>query len=108
MDRMEGKGGAMRQRSPWVVVMVGVLALVCVVTAGVAGYWRYANELPVYPALKVVIPVPNAYDDFVAAGQLCEAAGGAAVTPSGQGPAMNGRSAGPPGSSSFGQREAFE
>src|SRR5712692_1131178 len=69
----------MARRNPWAVVATGVFALLCVLIAGVAGYWGYANQLPVYPSPNIVMPVPNAYDDYVAAGQMCWAAGGASV-----------------------------
>ena len=69
----------MVRRNPWVVVATGVFALLCVLIAGVAGYWRYANQLPVYPTPSVVMPVPNAYDDYVAAAQMSAAVGGATV-----------------------------
>src|SRR4051812_18507472 len=69
------------RRNPWLVVVLGLFALVCVLMIGVGGYWRYANELPAYPPPNVVMPVPNAYDDYVRAGLLCRTAGGAAVTP---------------------------
>jgi hypothetical protein len=87
----------MVKRNPWAVVATGVFALLCVLIAGVAGYWHYANQLPVYPPPNIVLPVPNAYDDYVAAGQLCEAAGGATVTEEGLGAASTGGSGGPPG-----------
>src|SRR5437763_16588343 len=66
----------MARRNPWLIVAGGVVGLVCVLIAGVVGYWRYANQRPTYPAPNIVMPVPNAYDDYVAAGQLCKAAGG--------------------------------
>src|SRR5438128_2391797 len=69
----------MKRRNPWLVVGGGVIGLVVVIIAGVVGYWRYANQLPTYPTPTVVMPVPNAYDDYVAAGQLCKAAGGASL-----------------------------
>jgi hypothetical protein len=69
----------MVRRNPWLVVAAGVFALVCVLFAAVVGYWHYANQLPVYPAPNVVVPVPNAYDDYVVAGQMSEAVGGATV-----------------------------
>jgi hypothetical protein len=95
------------QRNPWLVVVMGVFALICIVILGVAGYWRYANQLPTYPPPAVVMPVPNAYDDYVAAGQLCRAAGGASVVP----PAAPGARG--PGNRSFTpgfspQKEAYE
>jgi hypothetical protein len=66
--------------------------------AGVAGYWRYANQLPVYPPPNIVMPVPNAYDDYVAAGQMSDAVGGATVTADAPGAASKGMAGGPPGS----------
>src|SRR5713226_10745207 len=87
----------MARRNPWVVVATGVFALLCVLIAGVAGYWGYANQLPVYPSPNIVMPVPNAYDDYVAAGQMCWAAGGATVAADGSGAASTGNSGGPPG-----------
>src|SRR5205809_640285 len=86
------------QRNPWLVVVMGVFALICIVILGVAGYWRYANQLPVYPTPSVVMPVPNAYDDYVAAGQMCEAVGGATVEADGPGAVSKGMAGGPPGS----------
>src|SRR5207245_3357798 len=68
-----------------------------VLVAGVAGYWRYANQLPVYRAPNSVMPVPNAYDDDVAAGQMSEAVGGATVAVDRSGAASAGNSGGPPG-----------
>ena len=65
--------------NPRLIAMAGGFALLCVLVAGVAGYWRYANQLPVYPTPSVVMPVPNAYDDYVAAGQMCQAVGGAEI-----------------------------
>ena len=35
---------------------MGVFALICVVILGVAGYWRYANQLPTYPPPAIVMP----------------------------------------------------
>lgn len=87
----------MVKRNPWLVVATSVFALVCVLTAGVVGYWRYANQLPAYPAPIIVLPVPNAYDDYVAAAQMCQAAGGAALTAYGPGAAAPGRAGWPPG-----------
>jgi hypothetical protein len=69
----------MKRRNPWMVVGAGLFGLAFILIAGVAGYWRYANQLPAYPAPEIVMPAPNAYDDYVAAGQLCKAAGGAAL-----------------------------
>jgi hypothetical protein len=96
------------QRNPWLVVVMGVFALICVVILGVAGYWRYANQLPLYPPPAVVMPVPNAYDDYVAAGLLCRAAGGGSVQPP---PAARARGPGtlPPPATGFSpQKQAYE
>jgi hypothetical protein len=80
------------------VVVFGVLGLVCVLIAGVVGYWRYANQLPSYPAPAIVMPAPNAYDDYVAAGQLCKAAGGATIPAApARPPARTAPAGGPPG-----------
>src|SRR5207302_6592605 len=79
------------------IAMAGGFALLCVLVAGVAGYWRYANQLPVYPLPNIVMPVPNANDDYVAAGQMSEAVGGATVAADGPGAASAGNSGGPPG-----------
>jgi hypothetical protein len=108
----------MARRNPWVVVATGVFALLCVLIAGVAGYWHYANQLPVYPPPNIVMPVPNAYDDYVAAAQMCEAAGGATVAAEGSGAASTGNSGRLPGypgrrraapaRGSGQQRQAFE
>jgi hypothetical protein len=70
----------MLRRYSWPVVAGGVFALACLIVAAIAGYWRYANQLPSYPRPAVVLPVPNAYDDYVEAGQLCRSAGAATVT----------------------------
>ena len=69
----------MVKRNPWPVVGATIFALLCISVGGLAGYWRYANQLPVYPTPSVVMPAPNAYDDYVAAGQMCEAVGGAEI-----------------------------
>src|SRR5207249_6007964 len=66
--------------------------------ADVAGSWLSANQLPVYPTPSVVMPVPNAYDDYVGAGQMCEAVGGATVEADGPGAVSKGMAGGPPGS----------
>lgn len=71
----------MRRRNPWLIVWTGAFALIGGLIAGVAGYWLYANQLPVYPAPTIAMPVPNAYDDYEAAGQMCQAAGGAQIPP---------------------------
>jgi hypothetical protein len=85
----------MLRREPWLIVMLGLFGLFCVLSAGLVGYWRYANQLPVYPTPQVAMPVPNAYDDYVAAGQMSQAVGGASV----QMPALRSGSASfpPPG-----------
>jgi hypothetical protein len=67
----------MVRANPWLVTGGGVFGLVAMLTAGAAAYWQYANSLPSYPTPTVVMPVPNGYDDFVAAGLQCHAAGGA-------------------------------
>jgi hypothetical protein len=46
---------------------------------GIGLYWRWANHLPEYPLPPVKLPVPNARADFVEAGRMCHAAGGATV-----------------------------
>jgi hypothetical protein len=69
----------MRPRDSWRVVAIGIFALGGVLLAGGAGYWHYANHVPAYPPLNTVMPAPNAYDDYVAAGRLCKAAGGSVV-----------------------------
>jgi hypothetical protein len=69
----------MLRREPWLIVVLGIFGLICVLAAGLVGYWRYANQLPVYPSPTVVMPVPNAYADYVAAGRMSQAVGGATV-----------------------------
>jgi hypothetical protein len=75
----------MLRRNNWLVVTGGIFALLCLLMAAAAGYWRYANQLPSYSPPAVILPDPNAYDDYVAAGQLCRAVGGATITPAGGG-----------------------
>src|SRR4051794_38746893 len=74
-DRAHGFQSPMRsgmaRRNSRAVVAIGLCALICLVVAGTAGYFRYVNQLPDYPSVPVVMPVPNAYDDYVAAGLLC-------------------------------------
>jgi hypothetical protein len=85
--------------NPWLVVATGACGLICVLIAGAAGYWRYANQLPVYPAPTIVMPSPNAYDDYIAAAKMCQAAGGATVAaaPESPGALPPGGYGGPPG-----------
>jgi hypothetical protein len=56
---------------PWLMPLVGVLALVGGVGAALISYWRAANRLPAYPPATVVMPVPNGFDDLVEAARLC-------------------------------------
>ena len=51
----------MVRRHSWLVVGTGLSALVCVLIAGIAGYWQYANQWPSYPSPPFVMPVPNAW-----------------------------------------------
>src|SRR5207253_10275245 len=87
----------MVRRNPRLIAMAGGFALLCVLVAGVAGYWRYANQLPVYPAPHIVMPVPHAFDDYLAAGQMGEAAGRAAGGGDRSGGGSAGDLGGPPG-----------
>src|SRR5437879_5661959 len=97
----------MVKRNQWPVVGATIFALLCISVGGLAGYWRYANQLPVYPTPSVVMPVPNAYDDYVAAAQMSAAVGGATVGA----PAGRSHRGGPPSPFTPGtsrQREASE
>jgi hypothetical protein len=58
------------KRRTWTIVFAAGAVVVLLLAAGLAGYWRYANTLPPYTPAAVAVPVPNAYDDFVAAGQM--------------------------------------
>jgi hypothetical protein len=68
---------------PWLVLAAGTVAILGVLGASGRAYWEYVRFVPHYVRPHVVLPVPNAYDDFVAAGALCRAAGGADVSPVG-------------------------
>lgn len=96
------------KRNPWLVVVAGGFALGCVLLASLAGYWHYANQLPVYRPPTIVMPVPNAYDDYVAAGHLCRAAGGATVPLASVALPQRGGPLAPPGFRSRRQVEAYE
>src|SRR3712207_79236 len=59
---------------------------------GRAGYLWWAHRPLAYPLAPVHLPQPNARDDFMAAGRLCYAAGGATVkTASGKPLLRNGK-----------------
>src|SRR5262249_7993324 len=95
----------MIRRNPWLVVLGGVFLLAILIVGGLSAWWRYANEVPTYPPAAVVMPVPNAYDDYVAAGELCRAIGGnqlpgsaGPVGPPGRAPKIGGPPPAPPGS----------
>jgi hypothetical protein len=68
-------------RHPRLIVGLGWIGIVGGLAAVGAGYWRFINLVPDYPRALVALPLPNAYDDSVRAGQLCVAAGGARVPP---------------------------
>lgn len=70
----------MTRRNLWFAVRMAVLTLVGALTAGGAAYWNFANQLPPYDAPPVVLPVPNAYDDYLAAAAISQAAGGTGPT----------------------------
>jgi hypothetical protein len=69
----------MAWRNPWFLVRMSLFALVCVLLIGGAVYWNAANQLPPYVRPPVVLPQPNAYDDYAAAAAICRAAGGSGV-----------------------------
>jgi hypothetical protein len=58
---------------------MSLLALAFVLLIGGAVYWNAANQLPPYVRLPIVLPQPNAYDDYAAAAAICRAAGGCSV-----------------------------
>src|SRR5438309_995477 len=66
-------------RNRWRVAAAGAFLLTGVLAAGIAGYWRHVNQLPAYPFTRGALPVPNGYTDFLTAGLMCQAAGGAKV-----------------------------
>lgn len=69
----------MALRNPWFLVWMSVFAPVFVLLIGGVTYWNAANQLPAYVRPPVVLPEPNAYDDYAAAAAMCRAAGGSGV-----------------------------
>jgi len=57
-------------KKAWGLVAGAFVAVLCVLLAAGAAYWRAVNTVPYYAPPSVVMPVPNGFDDFVAAGQL--------------------------------------
>jgi hypothetical protein len=88
----------MVRKNSWLVVLGGLFVLAALLVGGLIAWWHYANEIPTYTPAAIVMPVPNAYDDYVAAGEMCRAAGGSQVSgiPGGRG--YGGPASGPPGS----------
>jgi len=53
--------------------LLALLVLVSVLLLMAGGWWRYANETPVYSRPVAALPSANAYDDYVAAAGLLSA-----------------------------------
>lgn len=94
---------------PWLIVVLGLCGIVAMLIAAGFGYWQYANFVPEYSRAGLSMPVPNAYDDYAAAGRLAAGAGGASVlTASARAARDMARLAGLPGAPRGAPSEAYE
>jgi hypothetical protein len=69
----------MTWQNSWSMVGMAALAIVITVASGSVAYWHTANQLPSYFRPAVVLPRPNAYNDFAAAAAMCRAVGGSGL-----------------------------
>src|SRR5438045_3981476 len=64
------------KRRTWLLIVLSISVPIGCLAAAAAGYLWWANSVPAYPRMPVVLPHPNARDDFMAAGRMCKAAHG--------------------------------
>jgi hypothetical protein len=61
-------------------VLITLAVLVPVTGVGLGAIYLYwANQVPSYPRTPIVMPKPNARDDYIAAGRMCQAVHGSQV-----------------------------
>jgi hypothetical protein len=60
-------------RKPWVAVWVVAALVLLALGLGVSAWWQYYTYLPPLPERTVLLPTPNARDDFIAATLLLPA-----------------------------------